>query len=124
MARTVKDAVYLLEAIAGKDPQDPATMVTLPEFDHDSLFDSQALKGTKIAVAREEYIGKWTQEQEQIFQKAVEKLEELGAEVVEAAIPAAKATWGYKVLSYEFKADLNAYLNGLAQMFLSGRLLT
>ncbi|MBT2679792.1 amidase [Bacillus sp. ISL-35] len=114
MARTVKDAVYLLEAIAGLDSQDPATMVSLPEFNHDSLFDKKALKGTKIAVVREEYIGQWTEEQEQIFQKAVEKLEELGAEVIEAAIPAAKAKWGYNVLSYEFKADLNAYLNGLA----------
>ncbi|GAM15428.1 amidase family protein [Mesobacillus selenatarsenatis] len=114
MARTVKDAVYLLEAIAGQDPQDPATMVSLPEFNHDSLFDTQALKGAKIAVVREEYIGKWTQEQEQILQKAVEKMEELGAEVIEAAIPATKAKWGYRVLSYEFKADLNAYLNGLA----------
>jgi amidase len=114
MARTVKDAVYLLEAIAGQDPQDPATMVGLPDFNHEILFDALALKGTKIAVVREEYIGKWTQEQEQIFQKAVEKMEELGAEVIEAAIPATKATWGYKVLSYEFKADLNAYLNSLA----------
>ncbi|WP_226086898.1 amidase family protein [Mesobacillus sp. S13] len=114
MARIVKDAVYLLEAIAGQDPQDPATMVNLPQFNHDSLFDEKALNGAKIAVVREEYIGKWTQEQEQIFQKAVEKLKELGAEVVEAEVPAAKATWGYKVLSYEFKADLNAYLNGLA----------
>lgn len=113
MARTVKDAVYLLEAIAGQDPQDPATMVSLAEFNHDSLFDKKALKGTKIAVAREEYIGKWTKEQEQIFQKALEKLEELGAEVIEAAIPAAKAKWGHNVLSYEFKADLNAYLKGL-----------
>ncbi len=114
MARTVKDAVYLLQAIVGHDPQDPATMVSLPEFDHESLFGKKALKGMKIAVAREEYIGKWTEEQEKIFQKAVEQLGELGAEVIEAAIPAAKAKWGYNVLSYEFKADLNAYLNGLA----------
>ncbi|CAM3894126.1 amidase family protein [Mesobacillus thioparans] len=114
MARTVKDAVYLLQGIVGQDPQDPATMVSLPEFNHESLFDKKALKGTKIAVVREEYIGKWTEEQEQIFQKAVEQLEELGAEVIEAAIPAAKAKWGYNVLSYEFKADLNAYLNELA----------
>lgn len=114
MARSVKDAVYLLEAIVGQDPQDPATMVSLPQFNHDSLFDEKALNGAKIAVVSEEYIGKWTHEQEQIFQKAVEKLIELGAEVVEPAVPAAKATWGYKVLSYEFKADLNAYLNGLA----------
>ncbi|MBS8266616.1 amidase [Mesobacillus boroniphilus] len=113
MARTVKDAVFLLEAIAGHDPQDPATLVDLPDFRHDVLFDDQALKGAKIAVAREEYIGKWTEEQERIFKEAVEKLKELGADVVEAAIPATKATWGYKVLSYEFKADLNAYLNGL-----------
>ncbi|WP_079505379.1 amidase family protein [Mesobacillus jeotgali] len=113
MARTVRDAVYLLEAIAGKDPQDPATMALLPEFSHDSLFDDQAFKGAKIAVVREDYSGKLTEEQELIFQNAVDKLAELGAEVVEASIPASKANWGYKVLSYEFKADLNAYLNGL-----------
>jgi amidase len=114
MARTVKDAVYLLEAIAGQDPGDAATMVELPEFDLNTLLNEQALKGAKIGVAREEYIGKLTEEQEQIFQQAVDKLVELGADVVDVAIPASKATWGYKVLSYEFKADLNAYLNGLA----------
>ncbi|MDQ0414608.1 amidase family protein [Mesobacillus stamsii] len=113
MARTVKDAVYLLEAIFGQDSQDPATMVSLPEFNHNDLFDKKALNGIKIAVVQEEYIGKWTKEQERIFQKAVEKLKELGAEMMEAVIPAAKAKWGYNVLSYEFKADLNAYLNSL-----------
>ncbi|RSD26914.1 amidase family protein [Mesobacillus subterraneus] len=112
MARTVKDAVYLLQAIAGKNPEDPATMVEMPELQQ--LFDEQALKGAKIGVAREEYIGKLSQEKEEIFQRAVELLEELGAEMVEAAIPAAKAEWGYKVLSYEFKAGLNAYLNRLS----------
>jgi len=114
MARTVKDAVYLLEAIAGKDPGDPATMVVLPEFDNKVLFNKKGLKGAKIGIAREEYIGKLSEDQEHIFQKAVDKLEELGAEVVEVAIPASKANWGYKVLSYEFKADLNAYLSRLA----------
>ncbi|MEH7884057.1 amidase family protein [Bacillus sp. JJ1609] len=114
MARTVKDAVYLLEAIAGQDPEDPATMRALPEFPHNDLFDKKGLKGVKIGIAREEYIGKLSEDQEHIFQKAVDKLEELGAEVVEVAIPASKANWGYKVLSYEFKADLNAYLSRLA----------
>ena len=28
-------------------------------------------------------------------------------------IPSAKAEWKYDVLTYEFKPDLNAYLNGL-----------
>lgn len=114
MARNVKDAVYLLQAIVGQDAQDPATMVALPDFEHDALFDAEGLKGAKIGVAREEYIGKLDEEKERIFQNAVEKLRELGAEVVEVAMPANKADWGYKVLSYEFKADLNAYLNGLA----------
>jgi amidase len=114
MARTVKDALYLLEAIAGQDPGDAATMMELPEYDASSLLNKQGLKGAKIGVAREEYKGKLTEEQEHIFQQAVDKLVELGAEVVEVAVPASKATWGYKVLSYEFKSDLNAYLNSLA----------
>lgn len=114
MARTLKDAVYLLEAIAGQDPEDPATMMVLPKFQHKDLFDKKGLNGAKIGIAREEYIGKLSEDQERIFQEAVDKLEELGAEVVEVAIPASKANWGYKVLSYEFKADLNAYLSRLA----------
>lgn len=114
MARTVKDAVYLLKAIAGQDPGDPATMLALPEFDNNNLFHLKGLKGAKIGIAREDYIGKLSEDQERIFQKAVDQLEELGAEVVEVAIPASNAKWGYKVLSYEFKADINAYLSRLA----------
>jgi amidase len=117
MARTVKDAVYLLEAITGQDSEDPATLMPLPEFHHSDLFDKKGLNGAKIGIAREEYAGKLSQDQEQIFQKAVEKLRELGAELVEVTIPVAKAKWGYKVLSYEFKADLNAYLSRLAPHF-------
>lgn len=117
MARTVKDAVYLLEAVAGHDPEDPATMVALPEFQLNDLLGANGLKGAKIGVAREEYIGKLSEDQERIFQKAVNKLEELGAQVVETAIPASKATWSDKVLSYEFKSDLNAYLSKLDAHF-------
>lgn len=117
MARNVKDAVYLLKAIAGQDPGDPATMVALPEFDNHDLFNKRGLAGAKIGIAREEYVGKLSEDQERIFQKAVDKLEELGAEVIEVAIPASKAKWGYKVLSYEFKADLNAYLSRLAPQY-------
>jgi amidase len=113
MARTVKDAAYLLKAIAGQDPEDAATMVQLPEIQIDNLLDVHGLKGAKIGVAREEYQGKLTEDQETILRKAVETLKDLGAEVIEVAIPAAKAKWG-KVLIYEFKADLNAYLQGLA----------
>ncbi|HAQ07889.1 MAG TPA: amidase [Bacillus bacterium] len=114
MARTVKDAVYLLEAIIGQDPEDSVTMQPQPAFHHNDLFDGQAIKGARVGVSREEYIGKLTEEKERIFQEAVDKLEELGAEVVDVTMPASKATWSHKVLSYEFKADLNAYLSNLA----------
>lgn len=117
MARTVRDAVYLLEAISGQDAGDPATMVTQPELNHSQLFDKEALKGTKLGVAREEYIGKLSEDQERIFQEAVAKLEELGAELIEVAIPASQAKWGDKVLGYEFKADLNTYLSRLPAHF-------
>lgn len=113
MARTVKDAVFLLRAIAGQDEEDPATLANQIDLTADELFDPAALKGKRIAFVTEEYLGKLSKDKEAIFQKAVETLERLGAEVFEAAMPASKAKWGYKVLLHEFKAGINAYLNDL-----------
>jgi amidase len=46
---------------------------------------------------------------------AVEQLKTFGAEVVDPVeIPSTNNKWKYDVLTYEFKADLNGYLRGLA----------
>lgn len=53
MARTVKDAAYLLQAIAGRDPLDNYTSAApepLPDYVAACEFDS--LKGTRIGVPR------------------------------------------------------------------------
>lgn len=115
MARTVKDAVYLLTALAGMDTQDPITLTNTDhnETDFTDFLDHEALKGARIGIAREIYFDYLTESKLQVMSKAVGKLEELGAEVFDVVIPSEKEDWSYDVLTYEFKAGLNVYLNQL-----------
>ena len=52
MARTVKDAVYLLSALTGIDGKDPATRTNtlLTEVDFSTFLDSNGLQGAKLGV--------------------------------------------------------------------------
>ncbi|PLT29940.1 amidase family protein [Peribacillus deserti] len=116
MARTVKDAVYLLTAISGVDPTDPATgkNTDLNGTDFTKFLDSAGLSGKRIGIAREVYFDYISEEKQEVLNSAIVKLKEAGAEVVEdVVIPSTNEDWGYEVLTYEFKADLNAYLSGL-----------
>lgn len=115
MARTVKDAALLLSALAGTDEKDPITLTNpfLAEVDFTAYLNKDGLKGKKIGIAREGYFEYLSKEKLEVMEVAINKLTELGAEVVEVVIPSAKRKWSYKVLTYEFKAALNAYLKGL-----------
>lgn len=116
MARTVKDAAYLLGALVGMDSEDPITLTNeeLSEVDFTEFLDVNGLKGARIGVGRETYFEYLTEDKLSVMNEAIEKLRELGAEVFDVVIPSTKTNWSYDVLTYEFKADLNAYLNGLA----------
>ncbi len=116
MARTVKDAAYLLSAIAEVDKRDPITYTsrTLSSTEFTQYLDVDGLKGARIGIAREVYFGYLSDEKRAVMDYAVKKLEELGATVVEdVKIPSSKNKWSYDVLTYEFKVDLNAYLRKL-----------
>lgn len=116
MARTVKDAAYLLSVIAEVDERDPITYTsrTLPSTDFTQCLDENGLQGARIGIAREVYFDYLSDEKQSVMDKAVKKLEELGATVVEnVIIPSTKNKWSYDVLTYEFKVDLNAYLHKL-----------
>ncbi len=116
MARTVKDAAYLLTAMADVDERDPITYTgkTLTSTDFTQFLDVDGLKGARIGIAREVYFDYLSKEKRAVMDYAVKVLEELGATVIEdVKIPSSKNKWGYDVLTYEFKVDLNAYLRNL-----------
>jgi amidase len=113
MARTVKEAAMLLDAIAGPDPEDAATghfPSEKPDFAAGPTTD--ALQGARIGVIRN-YGGAGNDARvDAILDASVAQLRALGAEIVD---PIELDTEGmgeaeYEVLLYEFKADLNAWL--------------
>jgi amidase len=115
MARSVEDAAILLNALNGRDEADPVTGTNpLYEIDFTKHLLADGLKGKRIGIALEGFIGKLKEDSQKIIADAIEVLKKSGAEIIEnIEIPSAKAKWKYDVLTYEFKADLNAYLNGL-----------
>jgi amidase len=134
IARTVTDAAKLLGALAGFDPEDPATAACLKPGncfrDYTKFLKKHALRGARIAVP---HFGYWTDnlnrvvisaEQQQVMNDAIAVLRAEGAIVEDfheiptqqelinfpgcggLPIPAVCST----VLLYGFKRDLNAYL--------------
>ncbi|MDH5617552.1 MAG: amidase [Gammaproteobacteria bacterium] len=113
MGRTVEDAAILLTAMVGRDPADPladAFPQAVPDFA--ANLSKDALKGARIGVLRTHSGAGNDVRVDQIILDTVATLESLGAEVIDPVeidtegMGAASRT----VLYYEFKADLNAYL--------------
>ena len=117
MTRTVKDAAIILNALAGIDPRDSATLAgrTRPRVDYTRFLDPNGLRGARIGVARTRFFG-YSDPTDKIINAAIDGMKAQGAVIVD---PANIATAGkfddseFEVLLYEFKADLNSYLAGL-----------
>lgn len=113
IARSVTDAAILLTVLSGEDPEDPATLASrLLGFDF-TVFLEKGLAGKRLGYAREHYAEQAGEKRMAAVEKAIDKLKELGAEIVEISIPSAKRQWDWEVLTFEFKTGLNAYLKGL-----------
>jgi amidase len=118
MARTVRDAAILLGALAGVDPRDAATRASAghSRTDYTAGLNKTALRGARIGVARKHFTG-YSRDTDVVFEHALDLMRQQGAVIVD---PAEIATAGqaddseFDVLLYEFKADLDAYLRGLA----------
>jgi amidase len=117
MARTVTDAAILLGAMTGIDSLDPITATSRQHVhaDYTTFLDANGLRGARIGVARQ-YFG-INDHVTRVMNDALDVLRKLGATLVDPADMANSNDYGdseMEVLLYEFKADLNAYLAGLA----------
>ena len=103
MTRTVADAAAELGAIAGKDPEDPAT-VTAPDTVPNYLagLSPTALAGKRIGVINNNNAQ---------YTAAVAAIQALGATTVQ--IPTPNAASSSSILFQEFKRDLAAYFSRL-----------
>jgi amidase len=113
MARTVRDAVTLLDALAGADPDDMATHVIQgkPKPAFERFLDPEGARGMRIGVVRK-YFG-YHDALDALIEKQLEALKKLGAIIVDPANIENTDKTGKNediVLLYELKADLNAYL--------------
>lgn len=112
MARTVTDAVILLNAMVGVDSKDSITsqFSNKGEKDYTKFLDKNGLKGAKIGVVRQ-YFGR-NARLDKLMEENIKLLEKNGAKMVDVNFPDFR-NYGddeYEVLLYEFKADLNKYL--------------
>jgi amidase len=119
IARTVTDAAIMLGAMAAVDGDDPSTRSGRGRShrDYTKFLDPGGLKGARIGVPREVYFG-YSDRADEIADAAIKRMRRLGAKVVDPVnIPTAKqmGSGEMTVLLYEFKAELNRYLKGLAK---------
>jgi amidase len=117
MTRNVADAAALLGAMAGADPDDPATKDAgrKGRRDYTASLDPNGLKGARIGVVRNKYFG-YSPAADRLAEAAIAEMKKQGATIVD---PANIATLGkfddgeFEVLLFEFKADLTKYLTWL-----------
>ena len=113
MARTVQDAALLLNVMVGIDPNDSSTTKhnkNIP-LDYTKFLDPKGLVGTRIGVARN-YFDK-SDLIDKIIEGAVEKMKELGAEIIDPVEIKTINDLGdpeFQVLLFDFKHDLNEYI--------------
>jgi amidase len=112
MARSVMDAAMMLTAMAGSDPQDPATAeADTWRGNYAAGLDVAAIKGMRIGVIRAKDVSTVQ------FDAALTKLKEGGAELIPIDVNFIDrkklSDVELKVLLVELKADLASYLQGL-----------
>jgi amidase len=116
MGRTVADVAVLLTVAAGSDSADPATAsADSRRTNYSGSLATASLRGLRIGYIAHDPDNP-PSETDAVFTRAVAALKNAGTEIVEIKdfkLPQPDYADEQIVLSYEFKADLNAYLAGL-----------
>jgi aspartyl-tRNA(Asn)/glutamyl-tRNA(Gln) amidotransferase subunit A len=131
MARTVEDCAYLLQALAGYDPADPASSRE-PISDYlASLQDG--MRGLRVGVPRGYFFEGIHPEMDRAFERALAVLRELGTEVQEVEIPSIRSAMAFLVITLaeafayherDLRERPELYGDVLREKFLAGGLLT
>ena len=114
MGRSVADVAALLTAMAGRDPEDPATgkaPAMAHPIDYTAGLAGASLRGVRVGVLR--YAADVQPDEAVLFEAALAALRAQGATVVEIKDfkpPRAVGEQELTVLATELKADLNSYL--------------
>ncbi len=115
MGRSVADAAALLTALAGVDAADDATAAAQGKItDYTKSLDPNGLRGMRLGVVRK-FAG-FSIPVDKLLEDAITAMKRAGAEVVDPVELPTFGKWDSAeqlVLLYEFKADLNKYLNSL-----------
>lgn len=116
MARTVMDAAILLSALAGADPADLATTPAAENLkrDYTVFLDPNGLKGVRIGVPRKLFGS--SKAVEKLMNELLDEVKKQGVVLVDPADIPTTGKFGnneFLVMSYEFKAGVNAYLASL-----------
>jgi amidase len=112
MARSVRDAALLLTAMTGVDAADAATIDARVSDDYSSNLTADGLRDARIGVIRSYYGAGSDPRVDAILDASIVALKAGGAEIVDdlelGSSEMHDAEW--EVLLYEFRADLNKYL--------------
>jgi Asp-tRNA(Asn)/Glu-tRNA(Gln) amidotransferase A subunit family amidase len=127
ITRTVADAARMLDVVSGYDREDPVTargVGRIPEAGYVSHLDERGLDGARIGVVRE-FFGLQDDESAPeaaaervttVVETAIEEMEAAGATVVDPVeVAETEFLASARVLQYEFKRDLDRYLEGLGE---------
>jgi amidase len=121
IARTVKDAAILLDAIAGYDPNDPVTAYAVGQIpvSYTAFLTKDGLKGARIGVIRQPMDSKTDPASDDykkvrvVIDKAIADLRRLGAEVADpVTIPEVqdRLKKAYEDNQFETEQAINDYL--------------
>ncbi|MER7154227.1 amidase [Streptomyces lydicus] len=99
LTRTVRDAAFVLSALAGHDPRDQATLRDAPA--PDALVPDGDLTGLRIGVPANYYFDRVATEVETAVRDALTRMSAMGAELVDVEIPLTRylqaTQWGLMV---------------------------
>jgi amidase len=135
MTRNVSDAARLLDVMAGYDPNDPVTALSVGNIPETyTAFLQNGLKGARLGVLTNLFgSGPEYDDVNRVMAKAIDALQEQGAVIVRLEDPAldtAMLTAKFRLNEPEFKAALNHYLqqqgshvpvHSLAEIIASGQ---
>ncbi len=109
IARSIKDAALLLQAMASHDPKD-STSTDLPIPDLEKAL-GQPVKGLRIGIPREYRVDGMAAEIDALWQRGIEIFRQAGAKIVDVSLPHTKAALPayYIVAPAEASSNLARY---------------